>query len=104
MLTVLLIVVASATGVVLTAGVMTAVIRAITKNDALSLASGTLALPLLICGAVGYWLAVGQADDIATERILASAFLNLALVTPITFLASQTMVRFLVRRALPNSR
>ena len=82
----------------LIASALAAIIYSSTKSTALSLASGTLVMPILVCASLVYWIKTMSADDPAPGNVLAGSLLFLAVLTPMAFLASRIIVRSLVRR------
>lgn len=86
-------------GVSLIAGAITATCRIVTKSNALSVALGTLTIPLLICALLAYWVNTMEADDPAPGNVLIGNLFVLAVITPIAFLASHLTIKFLSRRA-----
>ena len=88
----------------LIAGTITAVSRAATKSDSLSMAIGTLTIPALLCVSLGHWVLTMEVDDAPPGAVLMGSLMALAVVTPIALLASRFTVKFLSRRALRNVR
>jgi hypothetical protein len=86
----------------LIAGAIAAIFCLTTKSNALSLASGTLVIPVLICVLLGYWVMTMEADDPAPGNVLIGSFVALAVVTAIAWLASHLTIAFLSSRALRN--
>lgn len=91
-------------GITLIAGTIAAVIGRVTKSDALSIALGTLTIPVLFCIFFRYWVLTMGADDPAPGNVLMGTLTALAVVTPIALLASRFTVKFLSRRALRHVR
>jgi hypothetical protein len=94
-----LVVIGSAAVAALIASAVAALSRVLTGSNGLSRALGTLVIPSLIVGALVYWLITMEVDDAPPGMLIMGNLTLLAVVTPITFLASHFTVQFLARRA-----
>ncbi|WP_043603260.1 hypothetical protein [Novosphingobium sp. Rr 2-17] len=91
-------------GVSLIAGTVTAIFRLLTDSKTLSLVSGTLAIPILLCALLACWMMTMEADDPAPGNVMIGSLIFLAVATPIAFLASHFTASFLAGRASRNVR
>jgi hypothetical protein len=89
-------------GVALIAAAVAAICRLLTKSNALSLAAGTLTIPILVCASLVYWTMTMEVDDPAPGNVLIGALMVLAAVTPVALLASRFTIKFMSSRALRN--
>ena len=85
-------------GVSLIAGAVAAIVRLLTHSKTLSLLSGTLAMPMILCSLLAYWVKTMEVDDPAPGNVLIGSLIFLAVVTPIAFLASHFTTSILARR------
>jgi biotin transporter BioY len=91
-------------GFLFIASVMAAFCHLLTNNKTLSLALGTLAIPILLCALLAYWILTMEADDPAPGNVLIGSLIFVAVLTPVAFLASYLTTSFLARRASRNVR
>jgi hypothetical protein len=95
-----LVLVGSATGVFLIAGAIAALGRLVTQSRVLSLTSGTLAIPALICASLVHWLLTMGADDAPPGMVMIGSLTAVATITPLSLLASHLTNGFLDRCAV----
>jgi hypothetical protein len=99
-LIVVLTIAASTASAIASAGA--ALARYLTKRDGLAVFIGGMTLPSVIVLGLGYWLVTMQVDDAPPGMVILGNLVALAIVTPMSFLASRYTVRFLARNRRPD--